>query len=91
MKEAGDKLTTEESNGLEETCKELEEAIKEKSKEKVKDGKEKLEQATAQLAQKLYATPGADAGQNAEATESAGTNNDDNVVDADFKEVDEDK
>ena len=91
IKDAGDKLSNEESEGLEETCKTLEEAVKEKAKEKIKDGKEKLEQATAQLAQKLYPNPAGDASQAATATEEAGSAKDDNVVDADFKEVDEDK
>ena len=90
IKDAGDKLTSEESTGLEEKCKTLEEAVKEKSQEKIKDAKEQLEQATAQLAQKLYANPSEEAAKSAPEAETAG-NADENVVDADFKEVDEDK
>lgn len=94
MKEAGDKLTEDERNGLEESCKALEVSVQEKNKEQIQEGKEKLEQATSQLAQKLYA--GADGNANAGTDGSADAANatstqDDNVVDADFKEVEDDK
>ena len=92
IKDAGDKLTSDESDGLEESCKNVEEAIKEKSKEKIKDAKEKLEQATSQLAQKLYANPSEEASKSAPSEDqSSKDNSDENVVDADFKEVEEDK
>ena len=91
IKDAGDKLSSEESSDLEEKCKTLEEAVKEKSQEKIKDAKEQLEQATAQLAQKLYANPSDEAGKSTSDAEESTSNADENVVDADFKEVDEDK
>ena len=93
VKEAGDKLTEDEKNGLEDNCKALEDAVKEKSKEKIQSCKEELDKSNAQLAQKLYANPNAqgEADQATAGAQTADEKADDNVVDADFKEVDEDK
>ncbi len=90
MKEASDKLTDDEKNGLEDACKKLEDAVKEKNIESINSSKEELNQANAQLAQKLYSTNDTQA--NAQANPTGNSNSaEDDVVDADFKEVDEDK
>ena len=91
IKEAGDKLTDDERNGLEENCKSLEVSIQEKNKDQIQEGKEKLEQATSQLAQKLYAGAGENNNASADTSNATSQQQDDNVVDADFKEVENDK
>ncbi len=88
VKEAADKLTDDEKKGLEDACAKLEEAVKEKDINKINTEKETLNQANAQLAQKLYSAP--DSNQANPGTEQNSAKNDD-VVDADFQEVDDDK
>lgn len=85
VKEADDKLTDDEKKGLEDACSTLDEAVKSKDLSKINAAKETLNQATAQLAQKLYSGP-----ENAQAQPTDSSQND-NVVDADFQEVDDDK
>jgi len=85
INEAKDKLTDEEKKGLEESCAALEEAIKAKDLDGIKAAKEKLDQANAQLAQKLYAS-----NEQASQPNASANGPQDDVVDADFKEVKED-
>ena len=85
VKEADSKLTDDEKKGLEDACSTLEDAVKSKDLSKINTAKETLNQATAQLAQKLYSGP-----ENAQAQPTESSQND-NVVDADFQEVDDDK
>ena len=90
--EAGDKATDEEKQAIEAAANELEEAIKGDDKAQIEAKIQQLTEATGSLAQKMYAeqaAPGADApGPDADAaTADAG----DDVVDAEFEEVDDDK
>ena len=89
IKDAGDKLTSDESTGLEEKCKTLEEAIKEKSKDKIKTAKnslnkQQLNQHKSSMQTQVKMLKERSRGRNKRKC-------DDTVVDADFKEVEDDK
>jgi molecular chaperone DnaK len=88
LEEAGDKATEEEKSAIEKAIADLEEALKGDDKADIEAKTNALTEASATLAQKLYAEqaqqqPGADA-----AADAAGGNKpDDDVVDAEFEEV----
>ena len=90
LDEAGDKATDEEKESITKACDELEEAAKGSDKDDIEAKIKALSEVSAPLAQKLYAEQAqqaegaadADAGQ-----QKAG----DDVVDAEFEEVDDDK
>ena len=92
LEEAGEHATDEEKAAIEAAISEAEEAVKGDDKEAIDAAATKLTEATGPVAQKMYAAaaeaegggqPGADAGQE----EPAG----DDVVDAEFEEVKDDK
>lgn len=97
LKEAADKVTDEEKATVETAITELETAAKEDDHEDIKAKLEALDNAFLPVSQKIYADSGAGAEgmdpsqfqQGADATES--NQADDDVVDAEFTEVDEDK
>lgn len=97
LKEAEDKVTDEEKSAVETAISELETAAKEDDHDDIKAKLEALDNAFLPVSQKIYADAGAgaegmDPGQFQQETESAdGTQTDDDVVDAEFTEVDEDK
>jgi len=90
VEEAGDKATDEEKEAIEAAVKEVEEAVKGDDKDAIDTAAKTLSEASATLAQKLYAEQAAEAqAENPEgaADDAAGT---DDVVDAEFEEVKED-
>ena len=90
LEEAGDKATEEEKNAVEAAIKELEEVVKGDDKEAIEAKTQALIQASGPLAQKMAEqaqAEGAAAGAQAE----AGDSKDEDVVDAEFEEVKEDK
>ncbi len=98
LEEAGDKATDEEKAAIEAAIAELEEAVKGDDKEVMEAKSTALTEATAGLAQKMYEEQQAQAGaegagpdmgeaEQAEASSAAG----DDVVDAEFEEVDDKK
>ena len=99
LKDAEDKVTEDEKSSVETAISELEAAAKEDDHEEIKAKLEALDNAFLPVSQKIYA----DAGASAEgmdpnqfqqgADNAAGESNqaDDDVVDAEFTEVDEDK
>ena len=91
--EAGDKATDDEKQAIESAANELEEAIKGDDKAEIEAKIEKLTEATGSLAQKMYAEQAQGAAdQGAGAEDAAGsTDAGDDVVDAEFEEVDDDK
>ncbi|MGO1375861.1 MAG: molecular chaperone DnaK [Psychrobacter sp.] len=100
LKEAEDKVTDDEKSTVEAAISELETATKEDDHDDIKAKLEALDNAFLPISQKIYADSGAGAGadgmdpsqfqQGAEG--EADTNQaDDDVVDAEFTEVDEDK
>lgn len=98
LKEAGDKVTEDEKSTVETAISELEAATKEDDHDDIKAKLEALDNAFLPVSQKIYADSGAgpegmDPSQFQQGADNAGNNNqaDDDVVDAEFTEVDEDK
>ncbi|WP_201537595.1 molecular chaperone DnaK [Psychrobacter immobilis] len=97
LKEAADKVTDEEKATVETAITELETAAKEDDHEDIKAKLEALDNAFLPVSQKIYADSGAgaegmDPSQFQQGADAAESNQaDDDVVDAEFTEVDEDK
>jgi molecular chaperone DnaK len=97
MKEMGDKLATEEKDKIEAAIKNLEEAARTEDKDDIKGKTDALMEASHKLAEQMYAKANAEAGATAESGKGhAGMNEDEsktkeNVVDAEFEEVKENK
>ena len=91
MKELGDdKLEAGEKEAIEAAITELEEAMKGEDKELLDAKTATLAEASGKMAERLYAEKGAEAADNAEAPADTGKA-DDNVVDAEFEEVKDNK
>ena len=98
MEELGDKLEADEKSKIEAAIKDLEEVIKGDDKDAIEAKTKALSEASAKMAERLYAqqqggaqgAAGAGAG-GAEAASGQATGTDDDVVDAEFEEVDDDK
>ena len=82
--EAGDKATDEDKAKIEAALAELEEAVKGDDKEAIDAKVAALSEASAPLAEKMYAEQ---AQQGEQATDATGDDNNDDVVDAEFEEV----
>ena len=82
--EAGDKATDEDKAKIEAALAELEEAVKGDDKEAIDAKVAALSEASAPLAEKMYAEQ---AQQGEQATDASGDDNNDDVVDAEFEEV----
>ncbi|MBH0005552.1 molecular chaperone DnaK [Psychrobacter sp. SWN149] len=98
LKEAEDKVTDEEKSSVETAITELETAAKEDDHDDIKAKLEALDNAFLPVSQKIYADAGAgaegmDPSQFQQGADDAADSNqaDDDVVDAEFTEVDEDK
>ncbi|MGM8871096.1 molecular chaperone DnaK [Psychrobacter sp. 2Y5] len=96
LKESEDKVTEEEKSSVETAISELETATKEDDHDDIKAKLEALDNAFLPVSQKIYVDnsaggEGMDPGQFQQSTESADAAQDDDVVDAEFTEVDEDK
>ena len=92
MADAGDKLTDEEKAPVEAAISELEEALKGDDKDEITAKTTALTEASAKIAEKLYAA--ADAGADATdagADSDSSSKQDDDVVDAEFEEVKDDE
>ena len=86
--DAGEKATQEEKDGIESAASELEDALKGENKEEIEAKISALSEASAGLAQKMYAEQ-AEAGQ--QEAEAGGSNEDNDAVEAEFEEVKEDE
>ena len=98
LKEAGDKVTDEEKSTVETAISDLEAVIKEDDHDDIKAKLEALDNAFLPVSQKIYADSGAgaegmDPNQFQQGADNAADSNqaNDDVVDAEFTEVDEDK
>jgi molecular chaperone DnaK len=92
VKELGDKASDEERAGIESAVSELKDALKEDDLEKIEAKTNALSEAAAAVAQKLYAEQAADGAAAGEAAGDDAKSGDDDVVDAEFEEVnDKDK
>ncbi|MBE2169567.1 MULTISPECIES: molecular chaperone DnaK [unclassified Cobetia] len=89
LTEAGDKAEASEKETIETAISELEEALKGDDKDAIQAKLDALTEASGNLAQKLYAEQGAQGEQAAEG--QAGKKQDDDVVDAEYEEVNDDK
>ena len=86
--DAGEKATQEEKDSIESAASELEDALKGENKEEIEAKISVLSEASAGLAQKMYAEQ-AEAGQ--QEAEAGGSNEDNDAVEAEFEEVKEDE
>ncbi|WP_295454909.1 molecular chaperone DnaK [uncultured Thiodictyon sp.] len=99
MEQLGDKMEAGEKSGIESALRELEEAIKGEDKERIESLTKKLGDSSAKMAERLYAQGAAPQGGEGGAGEGAphaehGTGGGaakDDVVDAEFEEVKDDK
>ena len=97
LKEAGDKVTEEEKSSVEAAISELETATKEDDHDDIKAKLEALDNTFLPISQKIYADSGAgaegmDPSQFQQGADAASNNQaDDDVVDAEFTEVDDKK
>ena len=89
MAEAGDKLSAEEKAPVEAAITELEEALKTEDKESITAKTTILTEASAKIAEKLYAA--ADAGVSDTGADAESPKPEDDVVDAEFEEVKDDE
>ena len=89
----GDKVDADEKVTIESSITELREAIKGDDKEDIERKTQRLTEASGKIAEKAYAQEGAADGAAAESTAESGSeaDKDDDVVDAEFEEVDEKK
>jgi molecular chaperone DnaK len=98
LSEAGDKVSADERKAIEAAADELKEAMKGSDKDVIEAKTKVLTDASAKMAERLYAAgqqgqagaPGADAEQ-ADQAQGASEGKADNVVDAEFEEVKDDK
>lgn len=96
MDELGDKLEADEKSKIEAAIKDLEEVIKGDDKEAIEARTKALSEASAKMAERLYAqqqggAQAAGGAGGAEAASGQATGTDDDVVDAEFEEVDDSK
>ena len=95
MEEMGDKVEADEKSAIETAIKDLQEAIKGSDKDDIEAKTKALTDASAKMAERMYAQGGdaagaaADAGEQAQDTTNSAA--DDDVVDAEFEEVDDEK
>ncbi|MEX0381827.1 molecular chaperone DnaK [Spiribacter sp. 1M153] len=90
LEEAGDKVSDEEKQSVEEAISNLEEAMKGSEKAAIDSATEALATASGKIAEKLYSDAGgADGGEQPGGAENAESDQED-VVDADFEEVKDD-
>lgn len=87
LEEAGDKASAEEKEAIESAIKGVEDAVKNDDKEAIDAAANTLSEASAALAQKLYAEQAAAQSGGAESSEGGAS---DDAVDAEFEEVKED-
>jgi len=98
LDEMGDKVSDEEKSNIENAIKDLEEALKGDDKAAIEEKTAKLTEAAGKLAEQAYkdaqesaAQSETESGGNQGKAGSSGGGSDDNVVDAEFEEVDDDK
>ncbi|EGV31691.1 Chaperone protein dnaK [Thiorhodococcus drewsii AZ1] len=95
MEQLGDKMESGEKESIESAIKELEEAVAGEDKDRIEAANKVLGDLSGKMAERLYANagdasaPGAEAGENASTGKSA--DGQDDVVDAEFEEVKDDK
>jgi molecular chaperone DnaK len=91
LKEHGDKLDETEKKEVEDAKEELKKAVESKEVEGIKTKSEALSALVYKLSEKIYKDTAAEGSAEAPQEEATSAPADDDVVDAEFKEVDEDK
>ncbi|WGI25753.1 molecular chaperone DnaK [Halomonas alkaliantarctica] len=92
LEEAGDKATDDERQAIETAISELEEAVKGDDVDNIQKKLDALTEASGQLAQKMYAEQAEAAQQEGgEGAENTGTKPEEDVVDAEYEEVNDDQ
>ena len=92
LEEAGDKATDDEKQAIETAISELEEAVKGDDVDNIQKKLDALTEASGQLAQKMYAEQAEAAQQEGgEGAENTGSKPEDDVVDAEYEEVNDDQ
>lgn len=92
VQEAGDKATDDEKQAIETAISELEEAVKTDNTDNIQQKLDALTEASGQLAQKMYAEQAEAAQQEGgEGADNASAKPEDDVVDAEYEEVNDDK
>ncbi|MCB1682895.1 MAG: Hsp70 family protein, partial [Pseudomonadales bacterium] len=90
VKDAGDQASEEEKSAIESAASALEESIKGSDKADIEAKIQALSEASASLAQKMYAAQAEQAGADGAGDAGTDSNPDDNTVDAEFEEVKDD-
>ncbi|EPC00081.1 molecular chaperone DnaK [Litchfieldella anticariensis FP35 = DSM 16096] len=90
LEEAGDKASDEEKQKIESAITELEEAVKDDDKDAIQSKLDALTEASGSLAQKMYAEQ-TESAQSGGDEASAGEKKEDDVVDAEYEEVNDDQ
>ena len=91
LEELGEKVEAEERAAIESALSDLKTAVKEDDKDLIEAKSKALGEASATLAQRVYAEQAQEAGQAEGADSEAAGGDQDDVVDAEFEEVKEDK
>ena len=91
IEDAGDKATDEEKTAIEAAINEVEEALKGEDKAAIDAATNKLTEASSSLAQKMYAEQAAQSEAQPQPEQEQASAAGDDVVDAEFEEVKEDK
>lgn len=92
LEEAGEKATDDEKQAIETAISELEEAVKGDDVDNIQKKLDALTEASGQLAQKMYAEQAEAAQQEGgEGAENTGSKPEDDVVDAEYEEVNDDQ
>ncbi|QTF92609.1 molecular chaperone DnaK [Halomonas sp. BM-2019] len=91
VQEAGEHASEDEKQAIESAAKELEEAIKGDDKDDIQAKLDKLTEASGNLAQKMYAAQAEAAQQAGGEAGEAGAKPEDDVVDAEYEEVNDDQ
>jgi len=98
MEQLGDKLETNEKEAIESAIKDLEQAIKSEDKDAIDSKTKALGEASAKMAERLYAqqgeasgAAGSNTGPERSGDEKTGSGDQGDVVDAEFEEVKDDK
>lgn len=90
LQEAGDKASEEEKAAVEEAIKNVEDAVRGDDKDAIDSAAQALSEASAALAQKLYAEQQSSAESNAAGAQEGTQDGAEDVMDAEFEEVKED-
>ena len=97
IKEHGDKISPEDKSKIETDLNDLKEAIEKNDLELIKAKTQELTQSSMKMGEAMYkdqqtnAEPGAEGGEQSQPNDGAEASKEDDVIDADFEEVDDDK